>query len=59
MVKRSYLVLLALFASSSVLACNPAQGSGQCGFQGADGIYGSALSAQESYNRQRSGGGVL
>ena len=57
MVKRSFIVSLFLLASSSALACNPAQGTGQCGFQGADGIYGSALSAQESYNRQRSVGG--
>lgn len=56
MVKRSFMVSLFLLATSNVFACNPAQGSGQCGFQGADGIYGSALSAQESYNRQRSGG---
>lgn len=55
MVKRSFMVSLFLLATSNVFACNPAQGSGQCGFQGADGIYGSALSAQESYNRQRSG----
>jgi hypothetical protein len=57
MVKRSFIVSLFLLASSSALACNPAQGTGQCGFQGADGIYGSALDAQESYNRQQGGGG--
>ena len=57
MVKRSFIFSLFLLASSSALACNPAQGTGQCGFQGADGIYGSALDAQESYNRQQGGGG--
>ena len=56
MVKRSFMVSLFLLATSNVFACNPAQGSGQCGFQGADGIYGSALSAQESYNRHRQSG---
>ena len=56
-VKRSFIVSLFLLASSSALACNPAQGTGQCGFQGADGIYGSALDAQESYNRQQGSGG--
>ena len=56
MVKRVFMVSLFLLAASNALACNPAQGSGQCGFQGADGTYGSALSAQESYNRQQGGG---
>lgn len=58
MVKRGFMVSLFLLAASNALACNPAQGTGQCGFQGADGIYGSALDAQESYNRQQGGGGA-
>ena len=53
MVKRGLMVSLFLLVASNALACDPAQGSGQCGFQGADGTYGSALSAQESYNRQQ------
>ena len=42
--------MLAL-ASPAALACNPAEGSGQCGYLGADGIYNSRLDADESYQR--------
>ena len=52
MIQRSYLVLLALFASSSVLACDPAQGTGQCGYKGYGGIYNSYGEAQDSYQQQ-------
>lgn len=37
MVKRSFMVALFLLAASEALACNPAQGSGQCGFYDATG----------------------
>ena len=45
------LTLMLLLASPAALACNPAEGSGQCGYLGADGIYNSRLDADESYQR--------
>ena len=45
------LTLLLLLASPAAFACNPAAGSGQCGYLGADGIYNSRLDADESYQR--------
>ena len=33
------LTLLLALASPAAIACNPAEGSGQCGYLGADGIY--------------------
>ena len=45
------LTLLFLLASPATFACNPAEGSGQCGFYGADGIYSSKIEADESYQR--------
>ena len=45
------LTLLLLLASPATFACNPAEGSGQCGYLGADGIYNSRLDADESYQR--------
>ena len=45
------LTLLLLLASPAALACNPAEGSGQCGYLGADGIYNSRLDADASYQR--------
>ena len=37
MVKRDFMVSLFLLAASNALACNPAQGTGQCGFYDATG----------------------
>ena len=37
MVKRGFMVSLFLLAASNALACNPAQGTGQCGFYDATG----------------------
>ena len=45
------LTLLLLLASPAAFACNPAEGSGQCGYLGADGIYNSRLDADASYQR--------
>ena len=45
------LTLMLALASPAALACNPAEGSGQCGYLGADGIYNSRLDADESYQR--------
>ena len=45
------LTLMLVLASPAALACNPAAGSGQCGYLGADGIYNSRLDADESYQR--------
>lgn len=53
MVKHSFFIVsLLLLASSNVLACNPAQGTGQCGYQGYGGIYSSYGEAQDSYKYQ-------
>ena len=52
MVKRSFMVTLFLLAASNALACNPAQGTGQCGYQGYGGIYSSYGEAQDSYKQQ-------
>ena len=52
MVKRSFMVALFLLAASNALACNPAQGTGQCGYQGYGGIYSSYGEAQDSYKQQ-------
>ena len=35
------LTLMLVLASPAAFACNPAEGSGQCGYLGADGIYNS------------------
>ena len=45
------LTLMLALASPAAFACNPAEGSGQCGYLGADGIYNSRLDADESYQR--------
>ena len=45
------LTLMLVLASPAALACNPAEGSGQCGYLGADGIYNSRLDADESYQK--------
>ena len=45
------LTLLLALASPVAIACNPAEGSGQCGYLGADGIYNSRIDADESYQR--------
>ena len=45
------LTLLLALASPAAIACNPAEGSGQCGYLGADGIYNSRIDADESYQR--------
>ena len=45
------LTLLLVLASPAAFACNPAEGSGQCGYLGADGIYNSRLDADASYQR--------
>lgn len=45
------LALMLALASPAAFACNPAEGSGQCGYLGADGIYNSRLDADESYQR--------
>ena len=45
------LTLLLALASPAAFACNPAEGSGQCGYLGADGIYNSRLDADASYQR--------
>ena len=52
MVKHSFIVSLSLLATSNALACNPAQGTGQCGYQGYGGIYSSYGEAQDSYKQQ-------
>ena len=45
------LTLVLALVSPAAFACNPAAGSGQCGYLGADGIYNSRLDADESYQR--------
>ena len=45
------LTLLLALASPAAFACNPAEGSGQCGYLGADGIYSSRIEADASYQR--------
>ena len=43
--------LLSLLATSGALACNPAQGSGQCGFIGANGWVGTKEEQIRSYQQ--------
>ena len=45
------LTLMLVLASPAAFACNPAAGSGQCGYLGADGIYNSQAEAADSYQR--------
>ena len=45
------LTLMFALTSPAAFACNPAEGSGQCGFLGADGIYSSKIEADASYQR--------
>ena len=53
MVKHSFIFSLLLLASSNILACNPDQGTGQCGYRGANGaIYNSYGEAQNSYQKR-------
>ena len=52
MVKHSFIVSLFLLTTSNALACDPAQGTGQCGYQGYGGIYSSYGEAQDSYQQQ-------
>ena len=52
MVKHSLIASLLLLVTSNALACNPAQGTGQCGYQGYGGIYSSYGEAQDSYKQQ-------
>ena len=57
MIKHSFIISICLLANSVALACNPDQGTGQCGYRGANGaIYNSYGEAQNSY--QWRGGGV-
>ena len=52
MIKQTTILTLVLaLASPAAIACNPAEGSGQCGFYGADGIYSSKIEADASYQR--------
>ena len=44
-------LLFLLFAVAGAFACDPAQGTGQCGYLGADGIYNSQAEAADSYQR--------
>lgn len=53
MIKANLMILLLLSTSSGALACNPDQGTGQCGYRGANGaIYNSYGEAQNSYQQQ-------
>ena len=54
MIKQTTILTLMLVLASPAGAqqtCNPAQGTGQCGFYGADGIYSSKIEADASYQR--------
>ncbi|WP_314886810.1 DUF4189 domain-containing protein [Cardiobacterium hominis] len=43
--------LFLLLAAAGAQVCDPAQGTGQCGYLGADGIYNSQAEAADSYQR--------
>ena len=47
--KRYFLLPLLLLAASGAWACDPAQGTGQCGYQGYGGVYSTYGEAQDSY----------
>ena len=47
--KRYFLLPLLLLAISGAWACDPAQGTGQCGYQGYGGVYSTYGEAQDSY----------
>ena len=49
MSKRYFLLPLLLLAASGAWACDPAQGTGQCGYQGYGGVYSTYGEAQDSY----------
>ena len=58
MVKHSFIVSLFLLATSNALACNPAQGTGQCGFYDATGRW-VATRAEYDASFQQQGGGTV
>ena len=58
MVQRSLVVSLLLLTSSNALACNPAQGTGQCGFYDATGRW-VATRAEYDASFQQQGGGTV
>ena len=58
MVKHSFIVSLFLLATSNALACNPGQGSGQCGFYDATGRW-VATRAEYDASFQQQGGGTV
>ena len=47
--KRYFLLPLLLLTASGAWACDPAQGTGQCGYQGYGGVYSTYGEAQDSY----------
>ena len=56
MIQHSFIISIFLLANSVALACNPDQGTGQCGYRGANGaIYNSYGEAQGSYQQQKGG----
>ena len=57
MTKHSFIVSLFLLATSNALACNPAQGTGQCGFYDATGRW-VATRAEYDASFQQQGGTV-
>ena len=58
MVKRRFIILSCLFASSAVLAqvCDPSNATGQCGFRDANGNL--VRSAEEVYSSYQQQGGA-
>ena len=58
MTKHSFIVSLFLLATSNALACNPGQGSGQCGFYDATGRW-VATRAEYDASFQQQGGGTV
>ena len=58
MAKHSFIVSLFLLATSNALACNPGQGTGQCGFYDATGRW-VATRAEYDASFQQQGGGTV
>ena len=56
MVKRGFMVSLFLLAASNALACNPAQGTGQCGFYDATGRWVGTRAEYDASFQQQGGG---